>query len=160
MKKLPQVLSDIGNEALKKYKLHSISITHRKGTVLPGEIVCIYATSAHRAEAFAGCSWTIDELKRQAPIWKKEITQSGSYWIEGLAEPSRLSTSCLSGIHDENPMIVDITEKSTIIRRASASGVLCVSPTVVSEVHKEPTKKEMLEICIVSSDFSSKKNPH
>ena len=83
--KLPQVLSDIGNEALKKYKLHSISITHRKGTVLPGEIiVCIYATSAHRAEAFAGCSWTIDELKRQAPIWKKEMTQSGSYWIEGL----------------------------------------------------------------------------
>ena len=83
--KLPQDLTDIGNEALKKYELHSISITHRKGTVLPGEIiVCIYATSAHRAEAFAGCSWTIDELKRQAPIWKKEITQSGSYWIEGL----------------------------------------------------------------------------
>ena len=40
--KLPQVLSDIGNEALKKYKLHSISITHRKGTVLPGENYCVY----------------------------------------------------------------------------------------------------------------------
>ena len=38
-------------------------------------------------------------------------------------------------------MIVDITEKSTIIRRASASGVLCVSPTVVSEVHEGATKK-------------------
>ncbi len=41
----------------------------------------------------------------------------------------------------KTPMIVDITEKSTTIRRASASGVLCVSPTVVSEVHEGATKK-------------------
>ena len=31
---------DIGNKALNKYNLHSVSITHRKGTVLPGEILC------------------------------------------------------------------------------------------------------------------------
>ena len=41
----------------------------------------------------------------------------------------------------KTPMIVDITEKSTIIRRASASGVLCVSPTVVSKVHEGATEK-------------------
>lgn len=83
--KLPEVLMQIGRQALEKNNLHSISITHRTGVVLPGEvIVCIFASSPHRAEAFAGCSWTIDELKRQAPIWKKENTKSGSFWIEGL----------------------------------------------------------------------------
>ena len=38
--KLPQVLMDIGNKALNKYNLHSVSITHRKGTVLPVKLLC------------------------------------------------------------------------------------------------------------------------
>ena len=62
--KLPEVLMRIGRQALEQNNLHSISITHRTGVVLPGEvIVCIFASSPHRAEAFDGCSWTIDEFK-------------------------------------------------------------------------------------------------
>ena len=38
-------------------------------------------------------------------------------------------------------MIVDITEKPSIIRRASASGVLSVPPAVVSMAHQGETKK-------------------
>lgn len=38
-------------------------------------------------------------------------------------------------------MIVDITEKPSIIRRASASGVLSVPPAVVSIAHQGETKK-------------------
>ena len=83
--KLPSVLEEIGKKALEEQNLTSIVIAHRTGFVEPGEtIVCIHVSAIHRAQAFAACSWTIDELKRQAPIWKKEIRSSGEYWIEGL----------------------------------------------------------------------------
>lgn len=83
--KLPAVLQEIGKRAVEEQNLRSIVIAHRIGYVEPGEtIVCIHASANHRAQAFAACSWTIDELKRQAPIWKKEIRSSGEYWIEGL----------------------------------------------------------------------------
>jgi molybdopterin synthase catalytic subunit len=36
----------------------------------------------HRAEAFAACSYAIDQLKHNAPIWKKEYWQNGnSSWV-------------------------------------------------------------------------------
>ena len=82
---LPAVLQEIGETAIEQKDLKSIIIAHRIGYVRPGEtIVCIHASATHRAQAFAGCSWTIDELKRQAPIWKKEIRSTGEHWIEGL----------------------------------------------------------------------------
>ena len=83
--RLPAVLREIGETAIEQKDLKSIIIAHRIGYVRPGEtIVCIHASATHRAQAFAGCSWTIDELKRQAPIWKKEIRSTGEHWIEGL----------------------------------------------------------------------------
>ena len=60
-------------------------MAHRTGAVGPQEpIVAIHVGSAHRKEAFAACEWLIDELKRQAPIWKKEVTTDGEKWKEGL----------------------------------------------------------------------------
>ena len=79
---LPAVLQEIGETAIEQKDLKSIIIAHRIGYVRPGEtIVCIHASATHRAQAFAGCSWTIDELKRQAPIWKKEIYADDSMWL-------------------------------------------------------------------------------
>ena len=51
----------------------------------PGEpTVCIHVASAHRAEGVEACSWLIDELKRQAPLWKKEVRADGEIWKAGL----------------------------------------------------------------------------
>lgn len=60
------------------------SILHRYGPIAVGEaavVVCV--SSAHRAEAFDACRWTIDTLKADVPIWKKEFAADGTYWIEG-----------------------------------------------------------------------------
>ena len=46
--------------------------------------MCIHVGSAHRAEGCEACSWLIDELKRQAPLWKKEIRADGEIWKTGL----------------------------------------------------------------------------
>ena len=60
-------------------------MSHRTGFVEPGqEIVCIHVGSAHREEGFTACSWLISELKRQAPLWKKEFREDGEFWKAGL----------------------------------------------------------------------------
>ena len=83
--KLPEVLRAIAEEAISTFGVSSIVISHRTGFVKPGqEIVCIHVGSAHRAEGFAACSWLISELKRQAPLWKKEIREDGEFWKAGL----------------------------------------------------------------------------
>ena len=57
-------------------------MSHRLGKTLPGEIVVIIGVGApHRKEAFAACQYAIDTLKETVPIWKKEILEDGSFWV-------------------------------------------------------------------------------
>ena len=60
------------------------AIHHRFGRVAVGEIAIVVAVaSPHRAEAFDACRWAIDTVKNEVPIWKKEFTTDGGWWIEG-----------------------------------------------------------------------------
>ena len=69
-------------EARGKWPLHRVAALHRVGTLKVGEIsVAVGASSAHRADAFAGAQYVIDELKKRAPIWKKEHWPGGSEWV-------------------------------------------------------------------------------
>ena len=83
--RLPGVLNELAEQALGQFGVSSVVLAHRTGSVGPGEpIVCIHIGSPHRAEGFEACSWLIDELKRQAPLWKKEIRADGEIWKAGL----------------------------------------------------------------------------
>ncbi len=63
----------------------NVTVVHRVGVLRPGEqIVGIVAAAGHREAAFAACRYCIDELKQRVPIWKKEFTPGGEYWVEGL----------------------------------------------------------------------------
>jgi len=76
-------LHSLREEALKKFDILELSITHRLGPISIAEnIVLIIAIAEHRKSAFEACSWAIDELKRTVPIWKKEITTGGDVWVE------------------------------------------------------------------------------
>ena len=47
-----------------------------------GEIAVVVAAAAeHRAPAFEACRAAIDRLKLRAPIWKKEIGETGAAWV-------------------------------------------------------------------------------
>lgn len=82
---LPNVLRDLGHKSLIQFGVESVAIAHRVGTVGPQEpIVAIHVASRHRKEAFQACSWLIDSLKSQAPLWKKENREDGTHWKEGL----------------------------------------------------------------------------
>jgi molybdopterin synthase catalytic subunit len=60
-----------------------VVIHHRIGRLTIGEISVLVAIGCpHRAEAFAACSYAIDTLKHNAPIWKKEHWSDGSTsWV-------------------------------------------------------------------------------
>jgi molybdopterin synthase catalytic subunit len=59
-----------------------VAIVHRVGVLAVGDTAVVIAASApHRAESFAACRRAIEELKREVPIWKKEVSESGEEWL-------------------------------------------------------------------------------
>jgi molybdopterin synthase catalytic subunit len=76
-------LAELREAAIDRFGLIDLVIVHRFGELAPGDdIVLVAAAAEHRAAAFAGCSWCIDELKKAVPIWKKEHAPDGAVWVE------------------------------------------------------------------------------
>ena len=91
----------IAEEAAPRFELGIIRIVHRTGTLNIGDVAVRIETLAHhRGEAFAGCRWIIDEVKRRVPIWKHEFyTDGSSAWTRchhasTSAEEKHLSREC------------------------------------------------------------------
>ena len=83
--KLGPVLEGLAHKACDMFGTLSVAMAHRIGRVESQEsIVSIHVASPHRKEAFQACEWLIDELKKQAPLWKKEVTSEGESWKAGL----------------------------------------------------------------------------
>lgn len=78
-----KALADIEAQAQSRWTLDATLIVHRVGTLPPlAQIVLVIVGARHRADAFAACEFIVDYLKTQAPFWKKELTESGEYWVE------------------------------------------------------------------------------
>ena len=76
------VLAEIAEEIEREQPGTSVAIHHRIGALEVGETaVIIVAAAAHRAPAFDACRAAIDRLKERAPIWKKEVGESGEAWL-------------------------------------------------------------------------------
>jgi len=77
-----KVFVRIAEEASRKWPGARIAIHHRVGKLDPGALsVVIAAAAPHRAEAFDACRMAIEELKKDAPIWKREHYPDGSSWV-------------------------------------------------------------------------------
>ncbi|QEM82079.1 molybdopterin synthase catalytic subunit MoaE [Halomonas binhaiensis] len=75
-------LAQIIDEARERWPIDAVSIIHRVGRLAPGDpIVLVVVASAHRRAAFEACEFLMDYLKTRAPLWKKEHTASGDYWV-------------------------------------------------------------------------------
>ncbi|MBL8956297.1 MAG: molybdopterin converting factor subunit 1 [Myxococcaceae bacterium] len=75
-------LEQLGARAATQWPGARLAIVHRTGTLVPGELAVVIAASApHRAEAFAACAFAIEELKRDVPIWKREVFEDGDVWV-------------------------------------------------------------------------------
>ena len=86
-------MHSICQETIEKFApLGAIYLTHRIGSLQPGEAAVIVAVSSpHRDGAFQAARYLIDTTKDRVPLWKKEIGPDGQAWIEGDARiPSRV----------------------------------------------------------------------
>ena len=71
------------DEAALRFSIFSARVVHRIGLLQPlDQVVMVAVTSAHRSESFKACEFLMDYLKTQAPFWKKEVTPSGTRWVD------------------------------------------------------------------------------
>jgi molybdopterin synthase catalytic subunit len=79
----------IADELRERWPGARLALQHRVGRLQVGEAsIAIAVASAHRAEAYAACRYTIERVKQIAPIWKREFFDGGDVWIEGAtADP-------------------------------------------------------------------------
>ncbi len=80
------------DEASHRWPLLGWAVSHRVGTLKPGEVsVAIAVSSPHRRDSFEACQFIIDTLKETVPIWKKEVFEDGEEWVS--ARPNGVSAS-------------------------------------------------------------------
>jgi molybdopterin synthase catalytic subunit len=78
---LPE-LERIRDEAFSRFDLKGVDIIHRIGSLsVCDNIALIVVSAGHRKEAFEGCAYILEELKRRTPIWKKEFRKDGERWV-------------------------------------------------------------------------------
>lgn len=76
-------MREIATAAAGRWGLHAVLLLHRIGIVEIGEeAILVRCDAPHRAEAFEACRWIVEEVKRRVPIWKREIFNDGTIWVE------------------------------------------------------------------------------
>jgi MoaE-MoaD fusion protein len=76
-----RVFAHIAAQAQERWGARVV-IHHRTGALDPGALsVVIAAAAPHRADAFEACRHAIEALKKDAPIWKRELYPDGSSWV-------------------------------------------------------------------------------
>lgn len=80
-----RVLEEIVEEAESRWSVGGIAVVHRIGRLEIGETsVAIAVAAPHRGEAYEASRYIIEELKKRAPIWKREGYVDGdSEWLGG-----------------------------------------------------------------------------
>jgi MoaE-MoaD fusion protein len=69
-----------------RWPVGRVALWHRLGKVLPKEAsIAIVVSAAHRPEAFEACRYALEQVKLLLPVWKKEYSPDGSFWVEGHA---------------------------------------------------------------------------
>ncbi len=75
-----QVLAD---EALRSHDVRHVRVAHRLGLLRIGAAsVAVVVAAPHRDSAFAACRALIEQLKQDAPIFKRELWEGGgASWV-------------------------------------------------------------------------------
>jgi len=77
-------LRRICKQAAEKWRIVDALVIHRVGKVEPGDpIVLVAVWSGHRREAYEANRYIMEDLKSQAPFWKKETREDGEHWVQG-----------------------------------------------------------------------------
>lgn len=79
----PKTIETVIEELKAKHGILDAIVEHKTGVVQVGEdVMYVLVASKHRQEGRKAMAELVDRIKREVPIWKKEITEKGSYWVE------------------------------------------------------------------------------
>ena len=79
-----QVFHEIREDAFSKFNLVCMHIYHSIGIVKTGEIcLFVFTSSQHRKEAMNACRFIVEEIKKNAPVFGKELFEDSTHvWKE------------------------------------------------------------------------------
>lgn len=62
-----------------------VAVSHRVGRLEVGDLAVVIAVaSPHRAEAFTVCRDVIEAIKRELPVWKRQVESDGTTAWKGI----------------------------------------------------------------------------
>ncbi len=86
-------IKKIIDTASHRWPLLGWAVSHRIGTLKPGEVAVVVAVaSPHRSDSFEACQYIIDTIKENVPIWKKEVFEDGEEWVSAQPKPLAATT--------------------------------------------------------------------
>ncbi|GAA0726563.1 molybdopterin synthase catalytic subunit [Halorubrum trapanicum] len=75
-------MNAVADELAERDGVFDVRMHHRTGVIEAGEdIVFVVVLAGHRREAFRAVEDGIDRLKDEVPIFKKEATESETFWV-------------------------------------------------------------------------------
>jgi molybdopterin synthase catalytic subunit len=77
-------MHEIREAVFEKYELICMHIYHSVGIVRAGEIsLFVFTSSVHRKAAIDACEEVVERIKKELPVWGKELFEDASYqWKE------------------------------------------------------------------------------
>lgn len=78
-----EYLTKLVEDSIEKFKIIDGLVIHRVGLLKPTDPIVLVATwSEHRDNAFNATREIMESLKSEAPLWKKESTNTGFKWVK------------------------------------------------------------------------------
>lgn len=76
-----QIAFEIRESIFEKYELTCMHIYHSLGEVKTGEIcLFVFTSSKHRKMAIDACEELVERIKKDLPVWGKELMENGESW--------------------------------------------------------------------------------
>ena len=73
-------MHEIREAIFEKFELTCMHVHHSLGLVRLGEIsLFVFTSSAHRKAAIDACEEVVERIKKELPVWGKEIFEDASY---------------------------------------------------------------------------------
>lgn len=81
-----EIFQEIREAAFAKYQLTCMHIYHSTGRVNTGGIsLFVFTSSVHRKDALQACSEIVERIKKEVPVWGKEIFDNEDYqWKKNI----------------------------------------------------------------------------
>jgi molybdopterin synthase catalytic subunit len=74
-----KVMHEIREDVFSRFDLHCMHVLHSLGPVPVGEIsLLVFVSSTHRQDSFDACRELVERIKKQLPVWGKEILGNDS----------------------------------------------------------------------------------